>query len=207
MTCCTPLGDARYLLSPGDLYALQQMPEIVQLGVRALKIEGRYKDADYVALTTQAYRQAVDEAWAGRPSPSPRAEELRLEQVYSRGLGAHFVSGTNHQTVVTGRAPRHRGVLMGRVIEVRGGRRGHPAGHAGRGHARSSRATAWSSTPRTGAAPRSRKRAGGLRDVAARRAAGWSCALATAPSILAASARAICSGAPTTRMWTSRPSR
>ena len=61
----TPLGDARYLLSPGDLYALQQMPEIVQLGVSALKIEGRYKDANYVALTTQAYRQAVDEAWAG----------------------------------------------------------------------------------------------------------------------------------------------
>jgi putative protease len=36
-----PLDEARYLLSPGDLYALQQMPEIVQLGVSALKIEGR----------------------------------------------------------------------------------------------------------------------------------------------------------------------
>jgi putative protease len=39
-----PLGDARYLLSPGDLYALRQMPEIVAAGVAALKIEGRYKD-------------------------------------------------------------------------------------------------------------------------------------------------------------------
>src|SRR3954451_15539327 len=61
-----PLGDARYLLSPGDLYALPLMPEIVRLGVSALKIEGRYKDASYVALTTQAYRQAVDQAWAGQ---------------------------------------------------------------------------------------------------------------------------------------------
>ncbi|MEZ4716248.1 MAG: peptidase U32 family protein, partial [Caldilineaceae bacterium] len=41
----TPLGDARYLLSPGDLYALRQMPEIVEIGISALKIEGRYKDA------------------------------------------------------------------------------------------------------------------------------------------------------------------
>ena len=41
-----PLDDARYLLSPGDLYALQQMPEIVQIGISALKIEGRYKDAE-----------------------------------------------------------------------------------------------------------------------------------------------------------------
>src|SRR3954469_9966203 len=52
-----PLGDARYLLSPGDLYTLRQIPEIVDIGISALKIEGRYKDADYVALTTRAYRQ------------------------------------------------------------------------------------------------------------------------------------------------------
>ena len=116
-----PLGDARYLLSPGDLYALEQVPEIVDIGISTLKIEGRYKDADYVALTTAAYRQAVDEAWAGRKLTLDRAAELRLEQVYSRGLGPFFLTGTNHQKVVEGRAPRHRGVLMGRVLKVSDG--------------------------------------------------------------------------------------
>jgi putative protease len=116
-----PLADARYLLSPGDLYALRQIPEIVQIGISALKIEGRYKDVDYVALTTRAYRQAVDEAWAGMEPTLDRAGELQLEQVYSRGLGAHFLTGTNHQAVVDGRAPRHRGVLMGRVARVADG--------------------------------------------------------------------------------------
>ncbi len=113
-----PLGDARYLLSPGDLYALHHIPEITQIGVSALKIEGRYKDANYVALTTSAYRKAVDEAWKGMPLSLSRAEELDLEQVYSRGLGPYFISGTNHQTVVKGRSPRHRGVLMGQVTRV-----------------------------------------------------------------------------------------
>ncbi len=116
-----PLGDARYLLSPGDLYALRQIPEIVEIGIAALKIEGRYKDADYVALATRAYREAVDEAWgaAGRPQKTMACPtELHLEQVYSRGLGPHFLTGTNHQAVVQGRAPRHRGVLMGRVARV-----------------------------------------------------------------------------------------
>ena len=113
-----PLADARYLLSPGDLYTLKEIPQIITAGVSALKIEGRYKDAEYVALTTQAYRKAVDEAWEGRPHTVSRAEELRLEQTYSRGLGPHFVTGTNHQLVVRGRAPRHRGVLMGRVTRV-----------------------------------------------------------------------------------------
>ncbi len=110
-----PLGDARYLLSPGDLYALRQIPEIVEIGISALKIEGRYKDADYVAITTSAYRQAVDDAWAGRGVRVDPAAELRIEQVYSRGMGPFFLTGTDHQTVVRGRAPRHRGVLMGRV--------------------------------------------------------------------------------------------
>jgi putative protease len=113
-----PLGDARYLLSPGDLFALRQVPEIVEIGVAALKIEGRYKDADYVALATRAYRQAVDEAWAGRRPEVDRAAELQLEQVYSRGLGPYFLTGTDHQAVVRGRAPRHRGVLMGRVTRA-----------------------------------------------------------------------------------------
>lgn len=117
-----PLGDARYLLSPGDLYALEQVGEIVRIGVAALKIEGRYKDAEYVAFTTRAYRQAVDEAWAGREPVIEERERLQLEQVYSRGLGPFFLTGTNHQTVVRGRAPRHRGVEMGRVARIEGDR-------------------------------------------------------------------------------------
>jgi len=125
-----PLGDARYLLSPGDLYTLGLIPEIVRSGVAALKIEGRYKDAHYAALTTHAYRQAIDKAFdeiAAGPAGAgaglhgngaDRKTELQLEQVYSRGLGPFFLSGTNHQLVVKGRAPRHRGVWMGHVSRI-----------------------------------------------------------------------------------------
>ena len=113
-----PLKDARYLLSPEDLYALHQVPELAQIGISALKIEGRYKDADYVALTTRAYRQAVDAAWAGRPLQIDPVEAVHLAQVYSRGMGPHFLTGTDHQTVVKGRFPGHRGVRVGRVHRV-----------------------------------------------------------------------------------------
>ena len=83
-----PLGDARYLLSPGDLYALRQIPEIVEIGISALKIEGRYKDADYVALTTRAYREAVDEAWAGPPA---RSRSRRASCSSNRSIRAAWV--------------------------------------------------------------------------------------------------------------------
>jgi putative protease len=113
-----PLADARYLLSPGDLMTLDQIPAMVDLGIAALKIEGRYKDPNYVALTTRSYREAVDAAWKGQAHQPNRHERLQLEQVYSRGLGPFFVGGTNHQEVVVGRSPRHRGVLMGQVVRV-----------------------------------------------------------------------------------------
>ena len=113
-----PLADARYLLSPGDLMAIDHVDEIVDIGISSLKIEGRYKDAEYVALTTRAYRTAVDNALAKRAEKISRDEKLLLEQVYSRGLGDFFIGGTNHQTVVNGRAPRHRGICVGTVAQV-----------------------------------------------------------------------------------------
>ncbi len=112
------LGPYRYLLSPGDLYALHQVPELVRLGIACFKIEGRYKDSEYVALTTQAYRKAIDDACAGLALRVTPEDELALEQVYSRGLGPYFLTGTQHQQVVRGRAPRHRGVQVGEVVRV-----------------------------------------------------------------------------------------
>ncbi len=112
------LGPYRYLLSPGDLYAIEQIPELIDIGIACLKIEGRYKDEEYVAMTTRAYREAIDLAMVDLPNVDTADEKLDLEQIYSRGLDAHFMSGVNHQTAVIGRAPRHRGVKVGKVAAV-----------------------------------------------------------------------------------------
>src|SRR6201995_5640752 len=74
-----PLADARYLLSPGDLSALRHVPQVIAAGVTCMKIEGRYKSAEYVALTTHAYRTAVDDAWAGRELSLTPRDEIDLE--------------------------------------------------------------------------------------------------------------------------------
>lgn len=112
------LGAARYLLSPGDLYGLEQVPDLVEMGISCLKIEGRYKEAEYVALTTSAYRKAIDAASRGERFQLGPEQRQDLEQIYSRGLGPYFLSGIDHQVVVNGRAPRHRGVLAGKVLRV-----------------------------------------------------------------------------------------
>ena len=56
------LGDQRYLLSPQDLAAINEIPSLVNAGVRSFKIEGRLKTPEYVASVTRAYRAAIDAA-------------------------------------------------------------------------------------------------------------------------------------------------
>ena len=56
-----------YVLNSKDLRAIEHVQRLVAIGVDSLKIEGRTKSPYYVARTCQAYRQAIDDAVAGRP--------------------------------------------------------------------------------------------------------------------------------------------
>ncbi len=67
--------------------ALDSIPSLIKAGVSCLKIEGRLKGPEYVAVTTLAYRQAVNAAWgqlelesAGNGSASSKATQLVTEQ-------------------------------------------------------------------------------------------------------------------------------
>ncbi|WP_323002851.1 U32 family peptidase [Denitromonas sp.] len=55
-----------YVLNSKDLRAIEHVQRLVEIGVDSLKIEGRTKSPYYVARTCQTYRQAIDDAVAGR---------------------------------------------------------------------------------------------------------------------------------------------
>lgn len=124
-----PLGARRYLLSPRDLAAIEQLPSLMRIGVRSLKIEGRLKAPEYVAAVTRAYRDSVDRIFAmledGVPAETLEtfARQLRerhayaLEMAFSRGLGCGWLCGVNNRALVHAHFGKKRGVLLG---EVRG---------------------------------------------------------------------------------------
>ena len=56
-----------YIMNSKDLRAVELVPELTHMGVHSLKIEGRTKSHYYVARTAQVYRQAIDDAAAGKP--------------------------------------------------------------------------------------------------------------------------------------------
>jgi len=55
-----------YVMNSKDLRAIEHVQRLVEIGVDSLKIEGRTKSPYYVARTAQSYRQAIDDAVAGR---------------------------------------------------------------------------------------------------------------------------------------------
>ncbi len=106
------LGERAYLLSPEDLEASALVPALVELGVSALKIEGRLKGPEYVAATTRLYRRAINAAMGEAEAPAEDERRAAL-QMYSRGSGPGFLGGIDHQRLVEARACDHRGVLCG----------------------------------------------------------------------------------------------
>lgn len=65
-----------YVLNSRDLRAIEHVQRLVDIGVDSLKIEGRTKSPYYAARTVQTYRQAIDDAKAGRPLDPRLIEEL-----------------------------------------------------------------------------------------------------------------------------------
>ena len=119
------LGEQRYLLSPQDLAAWPLLPQLVQAGVASLKIEGRLKEATYVAAVTEAYRQGLDrlrpEAIGG--SADDAALRRQLELSFSRGLHTGWLEGINHRRLVQGRWSKKRGPWLGRLERIEAGDR------------------------------------------------------------------------------------
>ncbi|MFM2161269.1 MAG: family peptidase, partial [Pseudomonadota bacterium] len=117
------LGEVRYLLSPLDLAGVRALPALVAAGVASLKIEGRLKGPAYVATAVQTYRRWRDAIVEGRVADEEvghglRTDLGRLQVAYGRGFSDGFFAGSDHQHLVEGRFPKHRGVLIGQVVEV-----------------------------------------------------------------------------------------
>ena len=114
------LGDKRYLLSPQDLAAVQEIPRLIELGIRSFKIEGRLKTPEYVAAVTRVYRKAIDAALADLDLAQVITDDDRyeLEMTFSRGLFSGWMHGVNHQKLVGAYYGKKRGYYVGVVRSV-----------------------------------------------------------------------------------------
>jgi len=102
----------RFLISTRDLCVYRHLDTIVRSPVESLKIEGRMKSAEYVAIVTSIYRRALQAIAQGKWSPSVEDERdlaLSFNRDFTKGhlLGARAVMGREMSD--------NRGVLIGSV--------------------------------------------------------------------------------------------
>jgi putative protease len=104
----------QYLLSPKDLNAIDLLPALIGAGVSAFKIEGRMRRPEYVAVTTEIYRRAIDSYYAGA-FHVPEKDRRDLRQIFNRGFTTAYLAGRPGQAFLSDRRPNNRGVPIGRV--------------------------------------------------------------------------------------------
>lgn len=74
-----------YLLSPKDLCGLDFIPDLINIGVSSLKIEGRLKNPEYVATVTRIYRKYIDLALSSKDYIIDEKDKKDLLQCFNRG--------------------------------------------------------------------------------------------------------------------------
>jgi len=83
-----------YIMNSKDLRAVELVPDLTEMGVHSLKIEGRTKSHYYVARTAQVYRKAIDDAAAGKAFDTDLLTDL--ESLASRGYTVGFLQRHVH---------------------------------------------------------------------------------------------------------------
>ena len=97
-----------YYLSPCDLSLYDHLREIAELNIRSIKIEGRMRSKEYLAIVVSNYRKALNKLKSGKTSTS---EEISL--VFNRGFSEGQFSNTSKRSIRAG----HVGLKIGRVIK------------------------------------------------------------------------------------------
>jgi U32 family peptidase len=108
--------DRGYLISAKDLAAFEHLPEIAELGIVCLKVEGRKKRPEYVATVTSTYRQLLDRVGRGLTTAPTEAETEPLVQIFSRGFTGGMYGGRAGRDYVTRDQPDNRGIVIGEVV-------------------------------------------------------------------------------------------
>ena len=106
-----------YLLSPRDFNTIEVLPELIHAGVTSLKIEGRMKRPEYVAVVVDAYRRALDSYLSNCDEYGVSEQDQKdLAQIFNRDFTTAHLYGKNGRMMMSDRRPNNRGVRVGRVL-------------------------------------------------------------------------------------------
>lgn len=109
--------DGNYLLSTKELNTLNNLNELIELGIDSFKIEGRMKSPSYVGYVTKCARRIIDAYYEGKTSILTKEEEINLKKLFNRGFTKGYLF--DEENIMNTKSPNHQGIEIGTVIEVK----------------------------------------------------------------------------------------
>ena len=102
-------------LSPRDICVRDDLDKLCATGVHTLKIEGRLKRPEYVAVITRAYRNALDAIAQKKFKKADAAENEAISQVFTRGFYPGYAFDARDAAVINPLRVMHAGIPMGKL--------------------------------------------------------------------------------------------
>lgn len=109
-----PIVANKYILSKKDIWGVDYIQKLVDAGVTSLKIEGRNKFPEYVAIATKAYKQSLSMGTGD-------FDRLKhdLLQIFNRsGKSDGYFSGVKYKNSITLDTPKNVGIKLGQVLDI-----------------------------------------------------------------------------------------
>ena len=88
-----------YIFSSKDLCLIKELPEIIEMGVDSLKIEGRLKTEYYLASVINTYRTAIDECIKNTENYDYTKYLKELEKTKTRGLTTFYFNDRKNKDI------------------------------------------------------------------------------------------------------------
>lgn len=108
--------NGNYLLSSKDLCSIENIEKILDTGVKSLKIEGRMKRPEYVAVVTSRYRKTIDNYINNKITDDKKALKEDLEAIFNRKFTSGYLMSKNGSDIINLDKPNNVGVKVGEVL-------------------------------------------------------------------------------------------
>lgn len=115
----------KHLLSMKDNDQSANVANLVKAGIRSFKIEGRYKDLDYVKNITANYRKLLDEVLTQRSDLQPASSGItehfftpNTAETFNRGATDYFVN-ERKVDIAAFDSPKYLGQKIGKLTAIK----------------------------------------------------------------------------------------
>lgn len=105
-----------YALSPRDLCQVENLGELIEVGVKSFKIEGRMKSPEYVGVITRIYRKYIDLYLKNGEYKISEEDRKSLMQIFNRGdFTEGFLHKDEESKFMSNTIPKNNGIYAGDV--------------------------------------------------------------------------------------------